>query len=116
MQANLWTECVADPATAEYMLLPRLSAIAECLWSPLEARAWAPFERRAALMLARSCSDSSRSHLIPLSFSARDARMGAIREPPARIQAQQLPDEPLSDVSIGCCLLLYAPLACSIRH
>ena len=32
-EACLWTEYVADPARAEYMLLPRLSAMAEVLWS-----------------------------------------------------------------------------------
>lgn len=31
-QANLWTEYVADEATAEYMLLPRLGALAEAVW------------------------------------------------------------------------------------
>ena len=31
-QANLWTEYVADEATAEYMLLPRLAALAESVW------------------------------------------------------------------------------------
>lgn len=33
-QANLWTEFVDSEATAEYMLLPRLAAMAEALWSP----------------------------------------------------------------------------------
>lgn len=31
-QANLWTEYVSDEATAEYMLLPRLAALAEAVW------------------------------------------------------------------------------------
>jgi hexosaminidase len=31
-QANLWTEYVPDQDTAEYMLLPRLLAMAEALW------------------------------------------------------------------------------------
>jgi len=31
-QANLWTEYVADEATVEYMLLPRLAALAEAVW------------------------------------------------------------------------------------
>jgi hexosaminidase len=31
-QANLWTEYVPDENTAEYMLLPRLLAMAEALW------------------------------------------------------------------------------------
>jgi hexosaminidase len=53
VQANLWTEFIADVETAEYMLLPRLSAIAECLWSPLAQRSWQPFVRRAELMLDR---------------------------------------------------------------
>ena len=33
-QANLWTEYVADEETVEYMLLPRLAALAEAVWSP----------------------------------------------------------------------------------
>ena len=31
-QANLWTEYISDEGTAEYMLLPRLCAMAEALW------------------------------------------------------------------------------------
>lgn len=34
MQANLWTEYIADEETVEYMLLPRLAALAEAVWSP----------------------------------------------------------------------------------
>ena len=33
-QANLWTEYIADEETVEYMLLPRLAALAEAVWSP----------------------------------------------------------------------------------
>lgn len=33
VQGNLWTEYVGDPAHAQYMLLPRLSALAEVGWS-----------------------------------------------------------------------------------
>ena len=36
-QANLWTEYIASPAHAQYMLLPRLAALAEVqLDSPWE--------------------------------------------------------------------------------
>ncbi|GBF95482.1 beta-N-acetylhexosaminidase [Raphidocelis subcapitata] len=45
-QANLWTEYVPDEATAEYLLLPRLAAMAEALWSPPEPRDWRDFRRR----------------------------------------------------------------------
>ena len=34
VQGNLWTEYIADWAHAQYMLLPRLAALAEVAWSP----------------------------------------------------------------------------------
>ncbi len=42
-QANLWTEYVPDTATAEYMLLPRLCALAEVMWSAPDTRSWPHF-------------------------------------------------------------------------
>lgn len=33
VQANLWTEYIATPAKAEYMLLPRMLALAEVAWT-----------------------------------------------------------------------------------
>ena len=45
-QANLWTEYVASLPHAEYMLFPRLCALAEAVWSPQEGRAWDDFQRR----------------------------------------------------------------------
>lgn len=53
LQANLWTEFIPDEATAEYMLLPRLCAFAECVWSPPENRNWRSFTARAHAMLER---------------------------------------------------------------
>ena len=40
MQANVWTEYISDELTVEYMLLPRLCALAEALWSPKSTRDW----------------------------------------------------------------------------
>lgn len=34
VQANLWTEYIATPAKVEYMLLPRMLALAEVAWTP----------------------------------------------------------------------------------
>ncbi len=45
-QANLWTEYIKNPKKVEYMLLPRLSALSEVLWSPLEKKDWKGFEKR----------------------------------------------------------------------
>jgi hexosaminidase len=44
-QGHLWTEYVPSPEHAEYMLFPRLCAIAEVVWSPGE-RDFAEFEPR----------------------------------------------------------------------
>jgi len=45
-QANVWTEYIATPAHVEYMILPRMCALAEVLWSPKSARDWPDFQRR----------------------------------------------------------------------
>lgn len=46
LQANLWTEYVATQAVAEYMLVPRVCAMAEALWSPRGGRDWQGFKER----------------------------------------------------------------------
>ena len=52
-QANLWTEYVNNYEMAEYMLLPRLCAMAEVLWSPREKRPWEDFRSRVARNIVR---------------------------------------------------------------
>jgi hexosaminidase len=42
-QANLWTEYIATPGHASYMMWPRLCALAEAVWSPAAARDWDSF-------------------------------------------------------------------------
>ncbi|MDR1405991.1 MAG: beta-N-acetylhexosaminidase [Prevotellaceae bacterium] len=39
-QANLWAEFLFTPEYAEYMLLPRLLALSEAVWSPKENKEW----------------------------------------------------------------------------
>ncbi|MDR2801685.1 MAG: beta-N-acetylhexosaminidase, partial [Prevotellaceae bacterium] len=39
-QANLWAEFLFTPEYAEYMLLPRLLALSEVVWSPKEKKDW----------------------------------------------------------------------------
>ena len=43
VQANLWTEYIATPEKAEYMLLPRMLALAEVAWSPTAAKNYRDF-------------------------------------------------------------------------
>jgi hexosaminidase len=45
-QGNVWTEYMANTAKVEYMIFPRMTALAEVLWSPKEQRNWSDFERR----------------------------------------------------------------------
>lgn len=42
-QANLWTEYINTYDHAEYMLLPRLCALAECFWTPVAGKDWPRF-------------------------------------------------------------------------
>ncbi|MCE1202521.1 MAG: beta-N-acetylhexosaminidase [Bacteroidia bacterium] len=50
-QANVWTEYMPVPQHVEYMVLPRMAALAEVLWSPRESRSWDGFVQRLPLML-----------------------------------------------------------------
>jgi hexosaminidase len=45
-QANLWSEYIPSLWHVEYMAYPRLSALAEVLWSPKAARNWDDFLHR----------------------------------------------------------------------
>lgn len=45
-QGNLWTEYITTPEHVEYMILPRMLALAEVLWSPKKARDWNNFNER----------------------------------------------------------------------
>ena len=45
-QGNVWTEYIKTPEYAEYMSVPRMSALAEVVWSPQEARDWEDFQQR----------------------------------------------------------------------
>ncbi|MCX6873161.1 MAG: beta-N-acetylhexosaminidase [Verrucomicrobia bacterium] len=45
-QVNLWTEYVASDAHAEYMIAPRVSALAEVVWSPKARQDWGAFQAR----------------------------------------------------------------------
>ena len=45
-QANVWTEYMPVSSHVEYMVFPRLAALAEVVWSPAEHRNWGEFSRR----------------------------------------------------------------------
>lgn len=46
VQANFWTEWVEDASTLQYLMLPRLAAVAESGWTEQEHRSYADFLQR----------------------------------------------------------------------
>ena len=48
VEAPLWTETVQNITAAQYLVMPRLPAIAEVGWSPASERDWESFRRRIA--------------------------------------------------------------------
>lgn len=55
-QANVWTEYMPDGNQVEYMIMPRISALAEAVWSPKEARDWGDFSKRMDTQYQRYAS------------------------------------------------------------
>jgi len=52
-QGQLWTEYMPTPERMEYMAWPRMTALAEVLWSPRETRDAAEFGKRLEIHLER---------------------------------------------------------------
>lgn len=52
-QANLWTEYISTPQLAQYELLPRLMALAELVWTPVEKKDYDSFVSRTPNQYAR---------------------------------------------------------------
>ena len=46
VQANFWTEWVLDASTLQYLMLPRIAAVAEAGWTPQDKRSYQDFIRR----------------------------------------------------------------------
>lgn len=45
-QGNVWTEMISTTSHLEYMILPRMLALSEVVWSPLEKKDWTDFSKR----------------------------------------------------------------------
>lgn len=45
-QANLWAEFIKTRLQVEYMVLPRMAALAEVVWTPVEMKNFADFRKR----------------------------------------------------------------------
>ena len=45
-QGNLWTEYIKKPKDVEYMIIPRMTALSEVVWSPRKLRNLGEFKKR----------------------------------------------------------------------
>ena len=52
-QANVWTEYIKTPEKVEYMVFPRLLALSEVNWSPLESKNFEDFQTRLSAHFPR---------------------------------------------------------------
>jgi hexosaminidase len=52
-QANIWTEHMPNGKHVEYMIMPRMSALSEVLWSPKELKDWDNFSQRMEIQYER---------------------------------------------------------------
>lgn len=52
-QGNVWTEYIATPSHAEYMALPRMTALSEVLWTREEYLDWYDFRQRLRVQFER---------------------------------------------------------------
>jgi hexosaminidase len=75
--APLWTETVGSMDEAEFLLFPRLAAIAEVAWSPAREREWGEFSRRLGRHGARMTAmgiDFYRSPRVPWTDASPDTQ------------------------------------------
>jgi len=45
-QGNVWTEYISNLSQVQYMVLPRMAALAEVDWTPASKKSWPDFQRR----------------------------------------------------------------------
>jgi hexosaminidase len=83
-QANLWTEYIADVRQVEYMLFPRLFALAEVAWSPQESRNYRDFLGRVPPQLARLNREGVNYR--PLSASSKSTTSTSRKGPSRRLR------------------------------
>jgi hexosaminidase len=72
VQANLWTEYVATEDKAEYMVLPRMLALAEVAWSPLANKNFKDFSETRLPRHFAWMEKSNYNYRVPTAIGAKD--------------------------------------------
>jgi hexosaminidase len=76
VQAQLWTEYIKDWAKVEYMAFPRLAALAEVAWTPLDRKDYPDFRLRLDGLMKHWAAAGVR-HALPFDPPARKSKDGA---------------------------------------
>lgn len=75
VQANLWTEYIRTPEKVRYMIYPRIFALSEIAWTPLENKDWKDFsENRVAAHLGNLDRKGS-IYRVPEPIEAKDTTL-----------------------------------------
>ncbi len=72
VQANLWTEYIATPAKAEYMLLPRMLALSEVAWSPKSNKGYDNFSEVRVPHHLMMLDEQGYDYRVPPAFGIQD--------------------------------------------
>ncbi len=72
VQANLWTEYITTPAKAEYMLLPRMFALAETGWTPKENKNYKNFSQQRLPKHLAKLDAAGYDYRVPVAYGADD--------------------------------------------
>ncbi|WDF57085.1 family 20 glycosylhydrolase [Mucilaginibacter sp. KACC 22063] len=75
VQANMWTEYIATDSKLEYMLLPRMLALAEVAWSPLANKNFTDFSATRLPKHLAAIDKSGTNYRVPTAIGAPDSIM-----------------------------------------
>ncbi len=75
VQANVWTEYIKTPAKVQYMVYPRVFALSEIAWTPLDNKNWTDFsENRVSQHLGKLDAEKN-VFRVPEPIGAKDTTM-----------------------------------------
>ena len=77
VQANMWTEYIATEKKAEYMLLPRLLALAEVAWTPLANKNFTDFSETRIPRHLAWFDKNNFNYRVPVAIGAKDTSYNA---------------------------------------
>lgn len=75
VQANIWTEWIATPAKLQYMILPRMLALAEVAWSPVHQKDFKRFYNDALPTHLARLEQEGFNYRVPPAAGVRDTMM-----------------------------------------